>query len=260
MPELALLAAFVLSVVPLAAQKSGMVEASGLERQQRDDAQRAYERGQELLQAESFEEAVGHFRRAIALDPMHWLAHYGLGQVHMALKRYPEAIQAYVSCRDVFVSLAQLDASDQNTMEKLREDEIRAVRDSLLRVQQGKVKTGSPLSLEVQLQDRLRVLEGARLRGKENNVVVPAGLMLGLGSAHFRAGQMAEAQAAFLQAVQIDPKLGPAHNNLAVMYMMGGRYDQAKEEVKRAEKAGTQVTDAFKQELDRRAREAPKPR
>lgn len=260
MREVALLAAFVLSVVPVAAQTSVMAGVSSFDRQQRDEAQRAYERGQELLQSEAFEEAVVHFRRAITLDPMHWLAHYGLGQAHMALKRYPEAIQAYTSCRDVFVSFAHLDATEQNTMDKVREDEMRAVRDSLLRVQQGKIKTGSPLNLEVQLQDRLRVLEGSRLRGKENNVVVPAGLMLGLGSAHFRAGQMAEAQAAFLEAVEVDPKLGPAHNNLAVMYMMGGRYDEAKEEVRRAEKAGTPVADAFKQELERRARASPKAR
>lgn len=260
MPKVALLAAFVLGVVPVAAQTSGVVETLGLERQQRDQAQQAYERGQELLQSESFEEAVVYFRRAITLDPMHWLAHYSLGHAHMALKRYTEAIQAYTSCRDVFVSFAHLDASEENTMEKLREDEIREVRDSLLRVQQGKIKTGSPLSLEVQLQDRLRVLEGARLRGKEHKVVVPAGLMLGLGSAHFRAGQMAEAQASFLEAVEIDPKLGPAHNNLAVMYMMNGRYDDAKEAVRRAEKAGTRVADAFKQELERRARDSPKPR
>ena len=78
------------------------------------------------------------------------------------------------------------------------------------------------MGLAVQLQDRLRVLEGARMRGKENVVTVPAGLMLGLGSAHFRSGQRAEAQAAFQEAVKIDPKLGPAHNNLAVMYMLTG--------------------------------------
>jgi Flp pilus assembly protein TadD len=84
--------------------------------------------------------------------------------------------------------------------------------------------------------------------------------MLGLGSAYFRSGQRAEAQAAFLEAVEIDPKLGPAHNNLAVMYMMGGDFAQAKEEVRRAEKAGTRVSDAFKQELERRARESEKPR
>jgi Flp pilus assembly protein TadD len=254
MLEAPLLAAFILAAVPAAAQ------TSSVERHQLDEAQQAYQRGQELMQLESFEEAARHFRKAIVLDPMHWFAHYGLGQAQMALKRYPEAVQAYLSCRDVFVSFASLDATQQNTLEKVREDEIRELKESLLRVQQGKIKTASPLSLEVQLQERLRVLEGARMRGKEQIVTVPAGLMLGLGSAHFRSGQMAEAQAAFLEAVEIDPKLGPAHNNLAVMYMMSGRFEEAKQEVRRAEKAGTLVADSFKQELERRAREGAKPR
>ena len=71
--------------------------------------------------------------------------------------------------------------------------------------------------------------------------------------------RLAEALTAFQEAVAIDPKLGPAHNNLAVMYMMDGRFDEAKAEVKRAEKAGTRVADSFKQELERRARESAKP-
>jgi tetratricopeptide (TPR) repeat protein len=158
------------------------------------------------------------------------------------------------------VNVASLDSAQQNTLDKAREDEIHEVRESLQRVQQGKIKTGSPLSLEVRIEARLRVLEGTRLRGKEQKVGVPAGLMLGLGSAYFRSGQRAEAQAAFLEAVEIDPKLGPAHNNLAVMYMMSGDFAKAKEEVRRAEKAGTRVSDAFKQELERRARGGEKPR
>lgn len=247
------LAAFVLAVVPVGAQ-------TGVERHERDKAQQAYERGQELMQAESFEEAARHFKAAIVLDRMHWLAHYGLGQAQMALKDYAEAVKAYLSCRDAVVSFASLDAAEQNELENAREDEIRELKDSLLRVQQGKVKTRSALGLEVQLQERLRVLEGARLRGKEQIVAVPAGLMLGLGSAYFRSGRLPEAEAAFLEAVAIDPELGPAHNNLAVMYMMSGRFEEAQGEVRRAEKAGTRVADAFKQELERRAREGAPPR
>jgi len=254
MSNLLLVVAFILAASPVAAQ------TPDVERQQHDKAQKAYELGQELMQRESFEEAAIHFKTAIKLDPMHWLAHYGLGQAHMALKRYPEAVQAYLGCRDVLVNFASLDAAQQNTLEKVREDEIRELQDSLLRVQQGKIKTGSPLSLEVRIEARLRVLEGTRLRGKEQKVGVPAGLMLGLGSAYFRSGQMAEAHAAFLEAVEVDPKLGPAHNNLAVMYMMSGDLTKAREEVRRAEKAGTHVSDAFKQELERRAREGGKPR
>jgi tetratricopeptide (TPR) repeat protein len=229
-----------------------------VDRAQLEAAQQAYHRGQDLMQGESFEEAAGQFRTAIALDPMHWLAHYGLGQAQMALKNYAGAVQAYRSCRDVFSSFASLDATEHNVLERRREDEIREVKEQLLRVERNAVRNASgrpDLSVEVQLQERLRVLEGARMRGKERIVTVPAELMLGLGSAHFRSGQMAEAQAAFLEAVKIDPKLGPAHNNLAVMYMLNGQFDEAKQALARAEKAGTRVPDAFKRELDRRARE-----
>lgn len=218
-----------------------------------EEAQRIYEHGQDLMQREAFEDAAAQFRAAIRLDASHWLAHYGLGQSQMSLKRYPEAVKAYLACRDVFVNFASLDLSQQNTLERAREDEIRQTQDELLQVQQGKVKGGSTHSLEVQLQERLRVLEGARMRGKERVVAVPAELMLGLGSAYFRSGQLGEAESSFVEAAKIDPKLGPAHNNLAVMYMMSGRFDDAKNAVKRAEKSGMRVSDAFKQELDRRA-------
>jgi tetratricopeptide (TPR) repeat protein len=244
----------------LFAGAAGAAQISDAQRLDAAEAQQAYERGQELMRAESFEEAAVHFRTAIRLDPKHWLAHYSLGQALMALKRYPDAVEAYSSCRDVFVGFASLDASQQNALEKAREDAIREVRDALLNVQQGKIKTGSPVSMEVQLQERLRVLEGARMRGKEQVVEVPAGLMLGLGSALFRNGQLPEAQAAFLEAVKTDPKLGPAHNNLAVMYMMSGQLKEAKQEVRLAEKSGTRVADSFKQELERRSREGASPR
>ena len=260
MLESPLLAFLILVAAPTGTQAPTGAKVPSAERARQDEAQQAYEHGQERMQGESFEEAVRYFRTAIALDPMHWLAHYGLGQAQMALKRYPEAVKAYLSCRDVFVSLSSLDADEHNRLERAREDEIRDVKEYLLRAQQGKIKSQSSFSLEVQLQERLRVLEGARMRGKENVVAVPAGLMLGLGSAYFRSGQMAEAEAAFLEAVKIDPKLGPAHNNLAVMHMMSGRFQEAEQEVRRAEKAGTPVSDAFKRELARRAKEAELPR
>ena len=156
MPERTSLAVLLLAAMPAAAQLSP-VSLSIIPEHQRDEAHQAYQRGEERMQVESFEEAVHHFRTAIRLDPMHWLAHYSMGQAQMALKRYPEAVQAYLSCRDVFTNLGSLDVAAQNTLEKVRDDEIRGLKDSLLRVQQGKIKTGSTFSLEVQIEDRLRV-------------------------------------------------------------------------------------------------------
>ena len=63
MLEAPLLAAFILAVAPAAAQ------TSSVERHQLDEAQQAYERGQELMRAESFEEAAIHFRTADRAGP-----------------------------------------------------------------------------------------------------------------------------------------------------------------------------------------------
>ena len=46
---------------------------------------------------------------------------------------------------------------------------------------------------------------------------------------------------------------GAAHNNVAVIYMMTERYDQAKESVRLAEEAGFRVNPLFKEDLDKRA-------
>jgi len=252
--KLTLLVAIVLAAVPAAGQPAAF------ERQRLDEAQQAYERGQGFMRDEMFEEAAAHFRTAIGLDPAHWLAYYDLGQSQMALKRYSAAVEAYLGCREALERVASLDAQDQNVIEKVRDDEIRELKDSLQKLETGKIKTTSPFGLEVRIQDRLRMLEDARLRGKEKTNRVPAGLMLALGSAFFRAGRTAEAEKAYVEAAQIDPKLGSAHNNLAVIYMMAGRFDEAREEIRRAEKSGLSVSDQFKEDLKTRARAAAAPR
>jgi Flp pilus assembly protein TadD len=52
---------------------------------------------------------------------------------------------------------------------------------------------------------------------------------------------------------------GEIHNNLAVVCMVTGRYDEAEREVQLAEKAGFRVSPAFKEELTaKRARKQAK--
>jgi tetratricopeptide (TPR) repeat protein len=228
---------------------------TSLDAQKRREAEIAYRRGEERMRAESYEEAATHFRTAIKLDPLMSMAHYSLGQTQMALKSYPEAVEAYLGCRESFERIAALSTQDRNAIEKAREDEIRELKDSLLRVQQGKIK-GNTMALEVGIQERLRVLEGSRMKGHEERLGVPAEVMLALGSAYFRNGQLVEAEPAYKEAVQTDPKLGPAHNNLAVIYMLSQRYPEAKDALQRAEKSGFPVNPALKSDLESRARAA----
>jgi len=49
--------------------------------------------------------------------------------------------------------------------------------------------------------------------------------------------------------VQADPKLGEAHNNLAVYYMLSGRKADAETAVKNAEKAGFKVNPQLKADI-----------
>ncbi len=224
---------------------------------QRAEAQQAYARGQEAMRSEAFEEAAREFTTAGRLDPMFAMAFYSLGQARMALKEYPQAVTAYEGCRDVFQQVSSLGEKERAAIDRQRDDELRELKDSLQRAITGKIKGGSTVGLQVRLEERIRVLESSRNRGQELNGGVPAEVSLALGSARFRAGQLPEAQKDYEAAAAANPGLGAAHNNLAVLYMLSGRFDDAREAVRRAEKAGVAVSPQFKQDLEQRAKAKP---
>jgi Flp pilus assembly protein TadD len=72
---------------------------------------------------------------------------------------------------------------------------------------------------------------------------------LALGSAYFRTEQWPEAEREYKAAIASDPKSGEAFNNLAVVYLQTGRYKEADESLKSAERAGYKVHPQLKQEV-----------
>src|SRR5258705_11803304 len=74
-----------------------------------------YRLGEDLMHNEQFEKAADEFQSAIKLDPLLTIAHYELGQSYMALRRYVEAIRAYVGCRNAYETLAGLVARNDFT-------------------------------------------------------------------------------------------------------------------------------------------------
>jgi Tfp pilus assembly protein PilF len=117
----------------------------------------------------------------------------------------------------------------------------------------GQVKSGNIQALVTRLEERLRVLESTEMRDRDKFVRIPAELHLAIGSAYFRQNRLKEAEEAYTAAVQGDARLGAAHNNLAVIYMMTGRYDQAGQAVAAAERSGLRVDPRFKTVLAERA-------
>jgi tetratricopeptide (TPR) repeat protein len=225
------------------------------------EAVKHYRAGQTALQTEHLEDAEKEFLAATRLDPRLAAAHYGLGQVFMATKRYPESIRAYLACREAFEKDAASTALEGVAAQKRLDDQIRAMRDNINALQSGRVTTANTSASILRLQDQVRDYESRRNRSGTGGVPpAPPGVSLALGSAYFRNQQLPEAEEAFKAAIAADSRIGETHNNLAVVFMLTGRLDEAQKEVELAEKAGFSVSSGLKQDIEkRRAAAAARP-
>lgn len=200
-----------------------------LQQQRRGEARSHYRAGEEYMLSEAFEEAANEFQKATQKDPVFAPAFYSLGQARMALKDYPAALAAYTSCRELILREVSLDRRAKGEIERQRRD------------------------------DRLTAMKDQVGRENLGGVQIPAELSLGLGSAYFRLNHMDKAEQNYRAAISINGKLGEAHNNLAVIYMLSDRLDEAAREIETAEEAGFTVSAQFKRELAERQSAKTKP-
>jgi Flp pilus assembly protein TadD len=100
----------------------------------------------------------------------------------------------------------------------------------------------------LKLESRVAELERMRKRGTVSTDV-PAEFSLALGSAYLRSGKLPEAEREYVEAVKVNPKMGEAYNNLAVVYLNTGRINEAENAVKQAEKAGFKVHPQLKKDI-----------
>ncbi len=212
------------------------------------EAMRHLRLGQENLRAEKWDLAEREFKAAIQLEPALEMAHYGLGQVYMATKKYPAAVQAYVGCREAFTGNVARDVHNDLLKERRLDDQIQALEEERTLLNTGRVTaalSGGPLELDRRIQD----LRSRRYHDAKTVLEIPTWISIALGSAHFRTGAMTDAEREYRAAVAVDPKLGEAHNNLAVVYLLTRRLDEAAAEIKAAEKAGFKVNPQLKEDV-----------
>jgi len=204
--------------------------------------------GQENLRAEKWDIAEREFKAAATLEPPLELAHYGLGQVYMATRRYPLAVDAYVACRAAFNANVAQSANNDLLAQRRLDDQIQALEEERTLLTTGRttpMTSGGPADLD----QRIANLRASRFHDAKSKPPVPAWISIALGGAYFRTGAMADAEREYRAALDVDPKLGQAHNNLAVVYMLTKRFDEAEAEVKAAEKTGFRVNPQLKEDL-----------
>jgi Flp pilus assembly protein TadD len=210
-----------------------------------------YRSGEELMRSEQYEEAVREFGRAVERDPLLLIARYNLGYSLMALKRYAEAAHAYEACVDTVEAINSSSSRERDQLERQRQDEVHNLKEALNAVQSNKIKGAQVGPESLRIEERIRVLEQLSFADRVQTRTPPE-VYLGLGSAYFRQSAFPEAERAYLQAVREDKKMGAAHNNLAVLYMLSGRLSQAQEALQSAERAGFRVDPRLKADLTAR--------
>jgi tetratricopeptide (TPR) repeat protein len=238
----------VLMFVLLAASAAAPAVAQRLaDAQSRREAIQSFRTGQEFFSAENFDRAAEEFTKATAKDPLFTLAYYQAGQSYMNLKRYASAIKAFKDCLESTRTLYDLAQTNRFEVERARDDEIREMRESVKALQQaGHQLQATRAEQHLADLEKQRTSIGAGFRA-------PAEVLLSLGSAYFRNGDREAAETEWKAAIEVNPKLGEAHNNLAVIYMTSGRIKEAEAEVKAAEKAGFRVNPQFKEDLKKAA-------
>jgi tetratricopeptide (TPR) repeat protein len=232
------------SIAPTAAQRSAAANLLGV----LVVTTPAPSREQDVI-VQLLRRAASYFQQAIAIDPLFTLAHYSLGQAHMNLQRYASAIKAFKDCIEASRTLFGLAETNRFAVEKQREDEIHEMRESVKRLHAlGPGYALRATRAEQQLRD-LETQKPSLGRGFQP----PAEALLSLGSAYFRIDERDQAEAEWRAAIEVNPRLGEAHNNLAVILMQTGRFDDAEREIKAAEKAGFRVNPQLKSDLKQAA-------
>jgi len=209
----------------------------------RRQAVELYRTGMEFMSSERFDKAAEAFTASIEKDRLLTVAHYQLGQAYMNLKRPASALQAYKGCLDAMEALHHLEESNKFEVDKQRQEAIREMRADL----NSSLKV-DPLKRTV-IEQRVHEMEQERTSTIGGPFRPPAFVLLALGSAHFRNGDREAAEAQWRAAVDANPKLGEAHNNLAVVYLQKGQKADAENAVKQAEKSGFRVNPQLKEDI-----------
>jgi Flp pilus assembly protein TadD len=221
----------------------------------RKEALQHYGLGQDAFHSERYDVAEREFQNAAKLDPTLELAPYGLGQVYMATKRFRPAIVAFQKCREVFQTNSVAAATDEMAYQQRINDQIKEAEDERRMYQQPGRNASSPTAqMYLQgLERRIAEMKDARQRTTSGPEQTPAWISLALGSAYFRTDAMADAEREYRAAIAVDSKLGEAHNNLAVVCLLTGRFADAEQEIKAAEKSGFKVNPQLKDDLKKAA-------
>jgi len=240
----------------IALVSSSSLRAWQLSEREQTAASQHFKRGMESLVSEKYDVAETEFKAAVAIDPLYDAAFYGLGQVYMKTRRYPEALKAYLASRDAFQKATAAEALAGTESDRRLRDQIQALKDNERNLTRLTGQNPNAQQTIDQIREQIQQLESRKSRrAGATPPPVPAGVSMAIGSAYFRLNDLANAEKEYKAAIEVNPTFGEAHRNLAVVYLITGRATEAEAEVKAAEKAGFRVNPKLKEDIAARKKE-----
>ena len=243
-------------------QEPVRIQEDARAKQRLQQADQHYRLGVEALHTERFEEAEQELRQAVKLDPNFFLAYYSLGKTYIALKDYDASVRAYLSCRQAWDRSVADNTQQSLAQGSRREDKILEYRDKIRELeaqQRATLSDAARLQIQARIENiRVGIDALERVRGLDGAVDPPAEFSLALGSAYLRAGSIDEAERAYREALKLRPKYGEAHNNLAVICIKRGDYEEAFAHVQAAQKAGFKVHPQLVKDIETARRDGRK--
>jgi tetratricopeptide (TPR) repeat protein len=212
------------------------------------------------LQTGNYDKADEGFAKALALAPDYPPAHMGLGHVALARKDFEGGLREYTAGRDAYGQYGA--ALHQIEMERYAktQDEIRKLQDQLRDMHnqargpdaEGGLSTNQQ-NMERTIEQRIQTLQAVPMPTASADPGPPADVYFHMGNALFRLERYDEARVAWETCAQKNTKFPLVQNNLAVLYMKAGRFEEARHAVAEAERLGMTVNPGLKADIDRLA-------
>jgi len=224
-------------------------------------AKRLYDKGEQLFIKEKFKKAETTFKECLEKFPKYANADYYLARIYYREDNLTGALEHIEKATDNYEFIAGLGVNTQlEYLEKLRFQK-QQVEEDIRNLQQLSSSGGSGRSSGTNreasdIQTRLAAAEKTlqilkdRLRAPIPDLKqVPAEFHYVHGNILFKLKKYSEALNRYLETVKTDPTHGNAYNNLANLYYMAGKYQQALFYLQKAESCGAKINPRFKQTL-----------
>jgi tetratricopeptide (TPR) repeat protein len=208
--------------------------------------------------------AIAQNRKALAADPSFFIAHYYLGLAYLDLKNDDDAIRELEEsaksgfpAAEIYLTLGKV-YFQKRQVERAIEQFQKAVAAAPTQTE-GHLRLAQAYRLKRQPEMALKELalatpEGQRLLSNAFYQQLQVEILFERGLIYQEKGAFAQATESYASALELNPNYGPAHRQLAEVFLRQGQYGRASEHAAKAGELKSPVDPALLEKIKAKQR------